>query len=415
MNSSKHIASRAGRRPFLSTLSGTLLVALAFAASSGTALAANDQPIRIGALMPLSGAGGEFGRNMLAAAKAAVADINAAGGPLGRKIELVQENTETNPEQAVRAAKKLVDVNKVIAIFGTWASGVTLAVAPIAQENHIVEMSTSGSSRITNIQKKGFIYRTEPDDLLFGKAYAEFGLRQGWKTASVLGLNVPFTDTTVAAFRERFESQGGKVLAYVTYNENQTTFRSEVVKALSVKPDFTHISGYGPDLTAILKTAYESGMKATFLVPGFAVTDSLIKDAGPAAEGVMLVEEGVDQGSNAYKRVQKALGGDRYYSFAAQAYDQIQLLALAIEAGGEAGGASINEHLRAISGPPGTKVSSFTEGAKILRQGGKIDYEGASGPIDFNADGSIVTANFRVSQIKDGKVVPIHELSNVKF
>jgi len=406
---------RRPRRPLLSLAAGVALAVSITGPAIGPASAAEDNPIRIGALMPLSGAGGPFGQNMLAAAKAALADINAAGGPLGRQIELIEENSETNPEQAVRAARKLVDVDDVIAIFGTWASGVTLAVAPVAQENQVVEMSTSGSSRITEIQKDGFVYRTEPDDLLFGKAYAEFGIRQGWKTASVLGLNVPFTETTVAAFRERFESQGGKVLAYITYNEEQTTFRSEVIQALSDNPDFTHISGYGPDVTAILKTTYQSGLEAGYLLPGFAVTDGLIKDAGPAAEGIMLVEEGVDESSPAYKRVQEALGGDRYYSFAAQAYDQIQLLALAIEAAGEATGSGINARLHAVSGPPGTKVSSFAEGAKILRDGGEIDYEGAAGPINFDENGNIATANFRVSQVKDGEVTPIHELPNVTF
>jgi len=380
-----------------------------------SSVSAQASEIALGALMPLSGSGGSFGQDMLKAAQFAVEEINGAGGPLGRKIHLFQENDETNAEAAVRAAKKLIDINKVSAVFGTWASSVTLAVAPLCQENKVVEMSTSGSSKITAIQKKGFVFRTEPDDLLFGRAYAECAIQYGWKTAAVLGLNVPFTASTVEAFRERFEAKGGKVLSITTYNENQTTFRSEVLKAFASKPDFIHISGYDADTESILKVAYESGLKTKWLLPGFAVTDSVIKNAGPAIEGAYLIEEGVAEDSPAYLRLAKRLGGDRYYSYAAQTYDQANLLALAIEAAKKADGAAINGKLREISGPPGEKVTSFAAGAALLRQGKKIDYDGASGPIDFNEDGNIAKANFRISQIKQGKSTPVGLLKDVLF
>ena len=71
---------------------------------------------------------------MVKAIKAVVDEVNAAGGVLGRKIELVSEDDQTNPEAAVRAARKLIDVDKVSAIMGTWASAVTTAVAPLCWE-----------------------------------------------------------------------------------------------------------------------------------------------------------------------------------------------------------------------------------------------------------------------------------------
>lgn len=378
-------------------------------------IAAAQDEIVVGALMPLTGAGGPFGQEMLAAAKFAVEEVNAAGGPLGRPIRLIEENDETNPEQAVRGARKLVDVNKVTAIVGTWASSVTLAVAPIVQSSGIVQFSTSGSSRITEIQKAGHVFRTEPDDVLFGKAYAEYALSRGWKKAAVLGLNVPFTETTVSAFRERFTEKGGEVTSFTTYNEQQTTFRTEVLRAFADKPDIVHISGYEPDITAILKAAYQAGIEGRFIVPGFAVSDALISDAGPAAEGLILLEEGVAEASPAYKRLSSKLGGDRYYSFAAQAYDHINLLALAIEAAGSTEGSKLNDTIRSVSGPQGEVVDSFQSGAEQLRAGQAVNYQGASGPIDFDANGNIVTANFRVSTVKEGKITPIGALENVAF
>ena len=393
-----------------------IVASLLLAGPAVTPPAMAQSDIQIGALMPLSGAGGPFGQNMLKAVTEAAKEINAAGGPLNRKIVVHSEDTQTDPEAAVRSAKKLIEINHVSAVLGTWASSVTLAVAPVALDNKVVEMSTSGASRITEIQKKGYIYRTEPDDKLFGKAYAEYAIKKGWKTAAVLGLNVPFTETTVAAFKERFEAAGGKVLDTVIYNGGQSTYRSEILKAFQHKPDFIHISGYGPDLATILREAYQSGLKTKFIVPGFAVSSSLIQNAGKAAEGVLLVEEGVDQKSQAYKDLVRLMGGkDSYYSFGAQAYDMIQVVSLAIEAAGGSSGTDINSKLKEVSGPPGEKVSSFAEGAKLLRQGKSVNYEGASGPLDFDKNGNITTANFRVAEIKNGKVVPIGFIANVKF
>ncbi|ANT54733.1 MULTISPECIES: ABC transporter substrate-binding protein [Mesorhizobium] len=409
------------RRPLGGSISRRSLLAISAGAVAATALPglsaawAQDGDIKVGALMPLSGAGGSFGQEMLTSAKVALEEINAAGGPLGRKIVLVVENDETSPEAAVRGARKLVDVDKVSAIVGTWASSVTLAVAPIVQEKKLIQLSTSGASRITEVQKKGHLFRTEPDDLLFGKAYAEYANSQGWKKAAVLGLNVPFTQMTVAAFRQRFEERGGKVMSFTTYNEDQTTFRSEVTRAFVDQPDFIHISGYEPDITAILKAAYQLGLSGRFIVPGFAVSPELIKNAGPAAEGLLLVEEGVAEGSPAYDRLAKALGGDRYYSFGAQAYDQLVLLALAIEAAKSTDGTALNDAVRKVSGPDGAKVTSFAEGIKALRTGEQVNYEGASGAIDFDANGNIAKANFRVSQVKDGKIMPIGAVKDVVF
>lgn len=409
------------RRALGGSISRRSLLAIGTGAVAATALPglstawAQDSDIKVGALMPLSGAGGSFGQEMLASAKVALEEINAAGGPLGRKIVLVEENDETSPEAAVRGARKLIDVNQVSAIIGTWASSVTLAVAPIIQEKKLIQFSTSGASRITEVQKKGHLFRTEPDDLLFGKAYAEYAAGQGWKKAAVLGLNVPFTQMTVEAFRERFVQRGGKVTSFTTYNEDQTTFRTEVTRAFADQPDFIHISGYEPDITAILKAAYQLGLSGRFIVPGFAVSPELIKNAGPAAEGLLLVEEGVAEGSPAYERLAKALGDDRYHSFGAQAYDQMVLLALAIEAAKSTDGTALNDTVRKVSGPDGTKVTSFADGIAGLRKGQQVNYEGASGSIDFDANGNIAKANFRVSQVKDGKITPVGAITDVVF
>src|SRR5690606_14421931 len=128
---------RGGRRRAMATWTVSRRTVLAGAAaglasaSPLRAFAAAADPIPIGVLTPLTGAGGPFGAEMQKAITGAVERINAAGGPLGRRIRLFVEDSQTNPEAAVRGVKKLIDVNRVVAVIGSWASGETLAVAPI--------------------------------------------------------------------------------------------------------------------------------------------------------------------------------------------------------------------------------------------------------------------------------------------
>src|SRR5262245_14050825 len=104
--------------------------AVALGASAPALVRAQGTPLELGVLTPLTGAGGFDGPRMAKAMQAVIDEVNAEGGLLGRKVVLVVEDDQTNPEAAVRAARKLIDVTKVPAIMGTWASAVTTAVAP---------------------------------------------------------------------------------------------------------------------------------------------------------------------------------------------------------------------------------------------------------------------------------------------
>src|SRR3954470_17068846 len=106
-------------------------------------------PIRLGSLVPLTGAGGPFGPGIRAAQEAVVKEVNAAGGLLGRQIELIGEDDTTNAEAGVRAARKLIDVDKVVVIMGTWASAVVTAVAPLCWENKVMLICIGAADSIT--------------------------------------------------------------------------------------------------------------------------------------------------------------------------------------------------------------------------------------------------------------------------
>src|SRR5205823_1582629 len=153
---------------------------------------AQPAPIKLGTLTPLTGAGGNYGPSMRKSMEWVAEQINAAGGVNGRKIQLVSEDDQTNPEAAVRAARKLIDVDKVAAIMGTWASAVTTAVAPLCWESKTFLTTVSGSDTITQLPHQGYLIRTQPNtNLQIGKL-GEFILSLGAKRVFVLGAQTPF-------------------------------------------------------------------------------------------------------------------------------------------------------------------------------------------------------------------------------
>lgn len=384
------------------------------AGSNGEAPKSQDgspaKPIHVGALNPLTGAGGAYGPGMRKAIEIAVGEVNEAGGPLGRPLKLFSEDTQTDPDAAVRGAKKLIDVNKVVAILGTWASGNTLAVAPLAIDANVIEMNTSGSPDITNLDDNGMVWRLQASNTLFGEAFAKAVLAKGYKTAATMAINNPSGIGNTEEFKKYFEANGGQVIEQIVYNPNQSSYKAEVEKVLAAKPEIVVMGSYAPDATIILKEWYETGQPMNWLGPAFAINQQLIDSLGKeVVEGVIAVDSIPDRDSKAYKRLkglyQEAMGEDLFSNiYAPQTYDMVHLLALAIEAAGSTDGEAIAAKLQEVSGAPGTPVSSFAEGVELLRQGEDIDYQGASSVVDFDEAGD-VRPDFGIFEVQDGKPV----------
>ena len=149
--------------------------ALAVAGMAPAVVRGQGAPMQLGVLTPLTGAGGFDGPRMLKAMQGVIDEVNAAGGLLGRKVELVVEDDQTNPESAVRAARKLIDVTKVPAIMGTWASAVTTAVAPLCWESRTFLTTVSGADSITKLPHQGYLIRTQPNNYLQAAKHATRG------------------------------------------------------------------------------------------------------------------------------------------------------------------------------------------------------------------------------------------------
>jgi len=388
-------------------VSGTASLAL----GGPTLLSAQSrEPIPIGTLCPLTGAGGSYGPDMQRSVVAVVERINRAGGINGRTIQLFHEDDQTNAEAGVRAARKLIDVNKVVAIVATWASAVTLAIKPLCVEARVFLIGVSGADAVTQGEHKGYIARTQPNTNLQGRMYAKFAAsRKEWKRVAYLALQTPFAQSFGDAFTGVLKAAGVTITDSLIYEDKKPSYRSEITRVLATNPDLIMLEGYTPDSIVMAKEIYKAGYKGAILAPSFAINAKFIDGVGPeVAEGIWNMDRAPLFDSPAYKEFSAAVPRSDQSPYAPQAWDQMSLVALAVAAGkGEVSGTAIKDHLRAVANPPGTVVYSFAEGVKLLQEGKKINYEGASGSCDFDQVGDILSAPFSVQQVRKGKSEPV--------
>lgn len=383
--------------------SGALLAAPAM-------IRAQAGSIRIGALNPITGSGSPYGSGMQKMIVAVAEAINAAGGAAGRRIEVFAEDSQTNPQPAVLAAKKLIEANKVQAILGTFASGVSLAVLPLCNDAGIPLFHTSGAPALSTppVNAKGLGFRLQATNERFGRAFAEICAREGFKRPATMAFNNASGIGNTEGFRRAWEARGGKVLESIVYEPNQSSYRSELMKALSSKPDVIVTGSYLADTTIILREWFQSGQAVKWIIPGWAANPELIKALGPdVTEGIISVESVSNEQAQAFKLYdadyQKAMRQPGVANaYAAMAWDMMTVLGLAFEAAGTADIPSVLAKIREVSNPAGTVVSSFAEGKSALK-GGKINFEGASSVLDFDQNGD-VTPDFGASFVTGGKL-----------
>lgn len=382
------------------------------AAAASTVLvprfALGAQPIKVGSLTPNTGGGGPFGPKITAAHKKVAETVNAEGGILGREVALFQENSETNPETAIRAARKLVDVNKVIGILGTWSSSVTLGILPLCQEAGVIQMCTSSSADIPIQDKKGLVFNFQALSPVWGRAIASLALRRSFKSYSVMALNNDFTKSMADTFVVQVKAGGAEVLnTPFYYDGNQSSYRSEVGQLIDGDPEAIFIPSYVTDFTAVYKEIFRAGYEGQVITASIS-TGSKFKDAvGEAANGVLhgLPVPPIDSG--AYKGYLRLMGledtGGAQHPFGTAGLDQMSVLLLAIESAGTDNPGEVKKHIRRVANPGGARVTNVLEGLKLLRDGKDINYSGASSEVNFAADsGSLESREFNLWEIKDG-------------
>ncbi len=378
-------------------LASVLILSIAFISAAPAA------EIKVGTLMAQTGPLKEYGPPIKDGAVLAGKQMAAAGF----EIEFFHEDSETNPAPATNAAKKLVDVNGVVAIVGALSSGVTLAVAEsVTIPNEVILISPASTNPLMTVlpadEGKDWLFRTCPSDALQGVVAAKLAASFN-KSVSILYVNNAYGQGLAEVFKENFEDKwGGKVLAMVPHDEKASeSYTAELKKALSNNPDRLLAFSYPEHAKVYLKEAIEFYNYARFMFCDGTKSEDIVASVGAQRlEG----QKGTAPGTTGGDAFQKF---NEYYKaefgrlppkpFITNAYDGAAIIGLAAYAAKVKGlpltSKNIRDHMRFVANPPGEVVipGEFQKAFDLLKQGKQINYEGAAGSVDFDKHGDVVT------------------------
>ena len=349
-------------------------------------------PLKIGSLLPETGSLAFLGPPEFAGVDLAVADINAAGGVLGENIEHVRgDSGDTSTDIAQQTADSHIAAG-VSAIVGAASSGVSFTVIDKIAGAGIVHFSPANTSPdFTNYADDGYYFRSAPSDTFQGAVLGQLMAKEGATNAVILNLDDAYGNGLAKYAMAAFTGTSTNIV----YNPQAAEFSADVAKAKAAKPDAIAIIGFDETakiFTELIKQGIGPDKVKTYLVDGN-LSSGAYKDL-PAGimKGVKATLPGVFADGSLQERL---LGVDPAltdFSYAAESYDAVILIALAAEQGGATDGKTIRDNLVSVS-KGGTKCTTFAECKALIAEGTDIDYDGVSGPVEFadNGDPSYAT------------------------
>ena len=344
-----------------------------------------SQPIKIGAILPLTGDAAKYGKSAKEALDMAVDEINSGKGVRGSKVEIIYEDDSANPTKGVSAINKLISVDHVPAVIGALPSSVTLAIAPVAENNKVVLLSPMSSN--PKISDAGdYIFRNCISDLDEGSYMAEFAINTlHIKRVAILYINNDYGTGLNDVFSKKFQELGGQIVDTESFLEGRTDFRSQISKIKDANPEAIYLVGY-TEMIQIFKQLKELAVNAQVLSTIMLYDPELVKKCEGAAEGAILTawefdSQSQDEVTKQFVERFKARYGHEPDVFAAQTYDTLFLLKLAIEG-------------------QGTSPQDIRDGLYSIK-----DFPGVSGKTTFTAKGDVIKP-VRILKVQGNEFVP---------
>jgi len=383
----------------LSSLSGLCLLGLLLSTgckkeespsnSTSTSQSSQNQPIKIGAIVPLTGDAAGYGTSLKKGMDLAVEEINKHPDSAGKHLNIVFEDDRNLPQAGVSAFNKLVSVDNVPTVLGAMFSAVTLAIAPIAESQKVVLLSPT-SSAIELTTAGDYIFRIYPSDSYDGQYLATFANEKlHAKRVAVVTLQAASTTSISQLFKKLFTDSGGTVVLDETYQTGNTDFRAILTKINEQKPDLVFLAGTLNETAGLLRQAKELGVKNTFLGISTLNDPKFLQLAGDAADGVLFSSPVFDPTSQAPEmtnfvsayRVQYGQDPD---ILAGYGYDTVNIAALAINQADKNGGVT----------PDNIKTALYAI----------KNYPGVTGKMSFDKNGDVVK-DLRIMTVSGGKFV----------
>jgi branched-chain amino acid transport system substrate-binding protein len=267
-------------KKFLAVFAAAALLSVSFATQGLT------QTIKIGVNEPLTGPFAASGTYVVNGAKIAADEVNAKGGVLGKKIELVIEDNKSNPTEAAAVAEKLITTDKVPVIMGAWGSSLTLAVMPKLLEYKVpMIVETSSSGKITT-SGNPYIFRISPPSSVEAHAFKDILPKLHIKKADFLVINNDWGRGAAEDFGKVLKANGVQVGYVETMDQAAQDMSAQLSKMKSSDSDTIMVTTAVEQLTLVLKQAAALGIKKQIVTTGGSQNpDQLVDQAGAAANG----------------------------------------------------------------------------------------------------------------------------------
>lgn len=267
------------RRALLKTAGG--LAVMSSVSAPSILRAQSSDVIRIGHLTPRTGFLGPLGEYGVMAADLAIEEINASGGIMGRKVELLKEDS-VNPQTASTKAERMIERDKVTCIIGEISSASALTIAQVAQRNKTLFINTGANSdALRGSDCKRYMFHVESQNSMYvksvGRSFMQDGLVKGKKWYS-LTADYAFGHDLLRVAKRFMESNGGQFAGDDLVPTDATDFSAYLLKIRDAKPDLVAINLSGNQITNFLKQYAEFGL--TFPVGGFGFDTALAWAAG---------------------------------------------------------------------------------------------------------------------------------------
>ena len=369
--------------------------------------------VKIGSSAGMTGPTAELVAPVIAGRNLAAAQVNEQGGLFGGDTyRLVPGDSQCDPKAAVDAAAKLVNVEQVVAIIGPTCSGATngMSQSVTIPAGVAVLSDTATAPSISELEDSDLVFRVAPSDAYQGRTLAQFAWDAGYRKLAVTYANDDYNAGLAGVFVASFEEMGGTIAGNQLHEPDRASYRSELSTLASGGAEgLALFAYYGGSGIKILRNSLENGLFGKFLGADGMIDNSVIEQLGADTlrGNIMLSQPAADTEGESYKAFAAAFaaaGHDPAAPYVAYGYDIAFLMALAVEKAGSADRSKIPAALREVANAPGMVIrpGEWMKAKEAIAAGQDINYEGASGAIEFDDNGDVAGVYSRYVVGDDG-------------
>ncbi|GAA1654972.1 ABC transporter substrate-binding protein [Nonomuraea maheshkhaliensis] len=378
-------------------------------AASSAPAAAGDGTLTIGTVLPQTGSLAFLGPPEFAGVDQAVKEINEAGGVLGKPVEKQHTDSgDTTTNIASQSVDKLL-TQKADAIVGAASSSVSESIIDKITGAGVVHFSPANTSdKFSTISDNGLYFRTAPPDKLQGRVLGDLIAADGNDTIGIMAMQDSYGSGLADQVTKTAEEAGASVVERVDYDPKAAEFSADVAKIKAKNPKAIVLIGFeeGAKVVAeLVKQGLTADKHKWYMVDGNMSNTNYLKMPKGTLKGVKGTIPGAEAPDAFRKKLLELNPELDDFTYAAESYDATNLIALAAEAAKDDTGKSIAAKLPEVS-KGGEKCKSFKECADLLKAGKDIDYDGVSGPIEFNEAGDPAVATIGVYEYGDDNKYP---------